>query len=405
MIRRPVVIAGARPNFPKVAALMRALSRAGMEPRLVHTGQHYDAAMSASFFEALDIPQPAVNLEVGSGSHAVQTAAVMVGIEQWLQGADADALLVVGDVNSTVACALVAAKAGVPIGHVEAGLRSFDRAMPEEINRVLVDALATWLFTPSADADENLLAEGVEPARIHLVGNVMIDSLYYALPQIAARSCLTDLGIVRNRFGLVTLHRPALVDSPTLLPDVVATLSELGGELPLVFPMHPRTRKMLQGCHVQLDPHRIRVIDPVGYLDFLALEEAAALVLTDSGGIQEETSVLGVPCLTLRENTERPVTVATGTNTVVGFDRETILRAARNAFARERRPADIPLWDGHACERIADVLTREVPAHRFMPPVLTSRGADIFGRTRRDAAGARARTVVQDQPVQELTSL
>lgn len=378
MIRRPVVIAGARPNFPKVAPLMRALAREGMQARLVHTGQHYDAAMSASFFECLDIPEPAANLGVGSGSHATQTAAVMVAIESWLESADADAVLVVGDVNSTVACALVAAKAGIPVGHVEAGLRSFDRTMPEEINRVMVDALATWLFTPSADGDENLLAEGVEPERIHLVGNVMVDSLYYALPAARRRSTLADLGLTRDRFGLVTLHRPALVDDPDRLTDVARTLSEVGERLPLVFPVHPRTRQMLQRCDINLDPRRVRVVEPVGYLDFLALEEAAALVFTDSGGVQEETSVFGVPCLTLRDNTERPVTLTQGTNTLVGFDRETIVSAAHDALARGRRPADIPLWDGHACERIAQVLTRELRAPQFVPPVLITDGSAEF---------------------------
>ena len=378
MIRRPVVIAGARPNFPKVAPLMRALAQAGMQPRLVHTGQHYDAAMSASFFECLDIPEPAANLGVGSGSHATQTAAVMVAIESWLESADADAILVVGDVNSTVACALVAAKAGIPVGHVEAGLRSFDRTMPEEINRVMVDALATWLFTPSADGDENLLAEGVEPERIHLVGNVMVDSLYYALPAARRRSTLADLGLTRDRFGLVTLHRPALVDDPDRLTDVARTLSEVGERLPLVFPVHPRTRQVLQRCDIQLDPRRVRVVEPLGYLDFLALEEAAALVLTDSGGVQEETSVFGVPCLTLRDNTERPVTVTRGTNTLVGFERETIVSAAHGALARGRRRADIPLWDGHACERIAEILTRKLPAPRFVPPALALDGSAEF---------------------------
>jgi UDP-N-acetylglucosamine 2-epimerase (non-hydrolysing) len=378
MIRHPVVIAGARPNFPKVAPLMRALAGKGVQAALVHTGQHYDAAMSASFFECLDIPEPAANLGVGSGSHAVQTAAVMVALESWLERTDTDAILVVGDVNSTVACALVGAKAGIPVGHVEAGLRSFDRTMPEEINRVLVDTLATWLFTPSVDADENLLAEGVEPERIHLVGNVMIDSLHYALPLIRRRSILADLGVTRERFGLVTLHRPGLVDNPERLADVACTLSEVGAHLPLVFPVHPRTRQVLQRCHLDLDPRRVRVVEPLGYLDFLALEEAAALVLTDSGGIQEETSVLGVPCLTLRDNTERPVTVARGTNALVGFDRETILSAARSALARERRPADIPQWDGHACDRIAEVLTRELPAPRFVPPVLAAHGSSEF---------------------------
>jgi UDP-N-acetylglucosamine 2-epimerase (non-hydrolysing) len=382
MIRRPVVIAGARPNFPKVAPLMRALARKGMPARLVHTGQHYDAAMSTSFFECLDIPEPVANLGVGSGTHATQTAAVMVAFESWLDGADADALLVVGDVNSTVACALVAAKAGIPIGHVEAGLRSFDRTMPEEINRVMVDALATWLFTPSADGDENLLAEGVEPERIHLVGNVMVDSLCYALPEARRRSTLANLGLTRDGFGLVTLHRPALVDDPDRLAHVALTLSEVGERLPLVFPVHPRTRQMLERCDIRLDARRVRVVEPLGYLDFLALEESAALVLTDSGGVQEETSVFGVPCLTLRDNTERPITVTRGTNTLVGFDRGAIVSGAVEALARGRRPAEIPLWDGRACERIAEVLSGDGRAPRFIPPALVAEGSAEFAAGR-----------------------
>jgi UDP-N-acetylglucosamine 2-epimerase (non-hydrolysing) len=349
-----------------------------MEPTLIHTGQHYDAAMSASFFECLDIPEPAANLGVGSGSHATQTAAVMVAIESWLEHAAADAVLVVGDVNSTVACALVAAKAGIPVGHVEAGLRSFDRTMPEEINRVLVDALATWLFTPSADGNENLLAEGVEPDRIHLVGNVMVDSLYYALPQALARPTLSDLDLAREGYGLVTLHRPALVDDPQQLGEMMRVLAEIGSQVPLVFPVHPRTRAMLERSSILVDARRVRLIEPQGYLDFLALEEAAALVLTDSGGVQEETSVLGVPCLTIRGNTERPVTVTRGTNRLVGFDRHTIVSEARKALATGRRAAEIPLWDGHACDRIAEVLLRPVPRPRFVPPSLAAAGSPEF---------------------------
>jgi UDP-N-acetylglucosamine 2-epimerase (non-hydrolysing) len=378
VIRQPVVIAGARPNFPKVAPLMRALTRVGMEPRLVHTGQHYDAAMSASFFESLDIPEPAANLGVGSGTHATQTAAVMVALESWLESAGADALLVVGDVNSTVACALVAAKAGIPVGHVEAGLRSFDRTMPEEINRVVVDALSTWLFTPSADGDENLLAEGVEPGRIHLVGNVMVDSLHYALPEARKRTILNDLGLVRDRFGLVTLHRPALVDNPERLSQIICTLEEVAQRLPLVFPVHPRTRQMLQRSGVALESASIRFIEPLGYLDFLALEEGASLVLTDSGGVQEETSAIGVPCLTLRDNTERPVTITQGTNTLVGFDRKLIVSQSQLALERGRRPSNIPLWDGNACERIAEILRTRANLPLFLPPALTTADSAEF---------------------------
>jgi UDP-N-acetylglucosamine 2-epimerase (non-hydrolysing) len=378
MIQRPVIIAGARPNFPKVAPLIRALAASGMKPLLVHTGQHYDAAMSRSFFECLDIPEPAVNLGVGSGSHAVQTAAVMTAFEEWLGTVDVDAILVVGDVNSTVACALVGSKAGIPIGHVEAGLRSFDRSMPEEINRVVVDALATWLFTPSGDADENLLAEGVEPARIHRVGNVMVDSLVAALEPARAQPVLAELGLVTGAFGLVTLHRSALVDDPDRLANVAATLTEIGQRLPLVFPVHPRTRKMFDLNGIDIDRDRVRLIEPVGYLDFLRLEDAAALVLTDSGGVQEETSFLGVPCLTLRENTERPVTITTGTNTLVGFDRQAIVDGAATALERGRGGDPIPLWDGRACERITRILRGDAEEIDFVPPALTASASDEF---------------------------
>jgi UDP-N-acetylglucosamine 2-epimerase (non-hydrolysing) len=368
---------------------MRALTHQGMTPRLVHTGQHYDAAMSASFFESLDIPEPAINLGVGSGTHAQQTAAIMIAFERWLDTADADAVLVVGDVNSTVACALVAAKAGIPIGHVEAGLRSFDRSMPEEVNRVLVDALATWLFTPSADGDENLAAEGVEPGRIHRVGNVMVDSLQYALPKVRARATLADLGLHRGQFGLVTLHRPALVERVEHLAQVMATLQEIAADLPLVFPVHPRTRQVIDRLELDLGSTGLRIVPPFGYLDFLALEEGAALVMTDSGGVQEETSVFGVPCLTLRENTERPVTVTLGTNTLVGFDRARIVTAARRALNQPRTPASIPLWDGQACGRIAAVLSVPSALPDFIPPALRrSASREIVARTTRHGSTA-----------------
>jgi UDP-N-acetylglucosamine 2-epimerase (non-hydrolysing) len=395
-IRRAAVIAGARPNFVKVAPLMRSLADRRIEANLVHTGQHYDAAMSASFFEFLEIPDPTVNLGVGSGSHASQTAAVMVAFEEWLAHAGVDAVLVVGDVNSTIACALVAAKAGVPVGHVEAGLRAFDRTMPEEINRVLVDSLATWLFTPSADADENLLFEGVEPGRIHRVGNVMVDSLLQALPRAKERTVLTDLGLLRDGFGLVTLHRPALVDEAARLVEMAGTLAEIAEEVRLVFPVHPRTLKMLGHTGIRFDDRRVLLIEPIGYLDFLALEESAALVLTDSGGVQEETSVLGVPCLTLRENTERPITLTTGSNTLVGFDRDTIVTTARAALDRGRRACSIPLWDGNACGRIADVLDRDVPLLDFVPPALRLGDSQEFRAGRRPVKVSTARRAVGD---------
>jgi UDP-N-acetylglucosamine 2-epimerase (non-hydrolysing) len=390
-VRRAAVIAGARPNFVKVAPLLRALADRRIDTALVHTGQHYDATMSASFFEFLEIQDPTVNLGVGSGSHASQTAAVMIAFEEWLTDAGVDAVLVVGDVNSTVACALVAAKAGVPVGHVEAGLRAFDRSMPEEINRVLVDSLATWLFTPSADADENLGFEGVEPERIHRVGNVMVDSLLQALPRARQRTVLADLGLVRDGFGLVTLHRPALVDEPARLVEMAGTLAEIAEDVRLVFPVHPRTRKMLGHTGVRFDERSVLLVDPLGYLDFLALEESAALVLTDSGGVQEETSVLGVRCLTLRENTERPVTVTGGTNTLVGFDRDTILATARTALDRGRQACTIPLWDGHACDRIAAVLDGDAPELEFVPPALKLDGSQEFRAGRRPVKVATAR--------------
>lgn len=389
-VSHAAVIAGARPNFVKVAPLLRALAARRIDASLVHTGQHYDAAMSASFFEFLDIPDPTVNLGVGSGSHASQTAAVMVAFEEWLADTYVDAVLVVGDVNSTIACALVAAKAGVAVGHVEAGLRAFDRTMPEEINRVLVDSLATWLFTPSADADENLMFEGVEPERIRRVGNVMVDSLLRALPRARQRTVLADLGLVRDGFGLVTLHRPALVDEPARLVEMAGTLAEIAEDVRLVFPVHPRTRKMLVRTGIRFDERGVLLVEPLGYLDFLALEESAALVLTDSGGVQEETSVLGVPCLTVRENTERPVTLTAGTNTLVGFDRDTIVATARTALDSGRQARRIPLWDGHACDRIAAVLEGDVPELEFVPPALKLDGSREFQAGRRPAKVATA---------------
>lgn len=374
MIRRPVVIAGARPNFPKVAPLMNAFRGRGLEALLVHTGQHYDTNMSQAFFDALEMAEPEVNLGVGSGTHAAQTAAVMTEFEAWMAGQEeVDAVLVVGDVNSTVACALVAAKAGIPIGHVEAGLRSFDRSMPEEINRVVVDALATWLFTPAPEADENLLAEGTDPSRIHRVGNIMVDSLLSALDKARRRPVRAQLGLGEH-FGLVTLHRPALVDDAERLSDVVDTLHEVGRMVPLVFPAHPRTRAKIEAAGFRTDDRLLRLIEPLGYLEFLSLQAQAALVLTDSGGIQEETSVLGVPCLTLRENTERPITITRGTNRLVGYDRTRILRAAEAALGSGfGTRGDIPLWDGHAADRIVDELCGPGAAHRFVPPAILER--------------------------------
>ena len=369
-MKRVAVIAGARPNFMKVAPILRACRAQGVEALLVHTGQHYDAAMSGSFFEVLGLPEADVNFGVGSGSHAGQTAAVMVAFEQWVEGAGVDAVIVVGDVNSTMACTVVAAKLGIPVAHVEAGLRSFDRTMPEEVNRAVTDALATWLFATSADAVANLRAEGAEDARIFLVGNVMADSLFHSIDRARARKPWEALGLP-DRFGLVTLHRPALVDDPDRLQTVLEHLSAVAKELPIVFPVHPRTRQRIADAGLSVTG--IHLVDPLDYLDFLAMQEHADVVVTDSGGVQEETSLLGTWCITVRENTERPVTVSLGTNTLVGFDLDRMSEAIHAALAKgPASPAAIPFWDGHAAERIVEILRQGVPQPNWIPPSLVS---------------------------------
>ncbi len=351
-------VVGARPNFMKVAPIVEAMKRREREftPLVVHTGQHYDAAMSDSFFRDLDLPQPDVHLGVGSSSHAAQTAAVMERFEPVVLREKPDWVLVVGDVNSTLACALVCVKLGVKVAHVEAGLRSRDRTMPEEINRLLTDQIADLLFTPSADADENLRAEGIPPARIRLVGNVMIDSLYKHLERSRQSAIKDQLGLTDRSYAVLTLHRPSNVDEPATFTRILEALGQIGEQLPIVFPVHPRTGKTIAelGLNERIEKIKnLRLIDPLGYLDFLALYSGARLVLTDSGGIQEETSVLGIPCLTLRENTERPITVTMGTNTIVGTDPQKIISAAQAALDEtDRRPTNIPLWDGHTAERI-----------------------------------------------------
>lgn len=365
---RLAVVAGARPNFMKVAPILRACTAQGVEALLVHTGQHYDATMSGSFFEVLGLPDAHVNFGVGSGSHAVQTAAVMTAFEEWVQQAGIDAVVVVGDVNSTMACTIVAAKLGIPVAHVEAGLRSFDRTMPEEVNRAVTDALATWLFATSEDAVANLRAEGVEPERIHLVGNVMADSLFHAIDRARARRPWEALGLP-ERFGLVTLHRPALVDDTAHLGEVLATLDGFADRLPFVFPVHPRTRANIERAGLQVSG--LHLIEPLDYLDFLAMQERASVVVTDSGGVQEETSLLGTWCVTVRENTERPVTVTCGTNTLVGFDLDRLSSAIADALAKgDAAPAAIPLWDGRAAERIVAILRDTVPDPTWIPPSL-----------------------------------
>jgi len=351
-------VVGARPNFMKVAPVIAALEHhPNAEQQLVHTGQHYDANMSEVFFKQLGIPEPDINLEVGSASHAVQTAQIMIKFEEVVQANRPDMVLVYGDINSTVAAALVCAKLGIPVGHVEAGLRSGDRTMPEEINRLVTDQIADLLLTPSADGDENLLREGVAAEKIHLVGNVMIDTLVRLLPAAEKGETLSRLGLAAGGYGLVTLHRPSNVDDPAELHTIMSALVEIGRDLPLIFPIHPRTRQRLHVMGFTVPDSQVQLTDPLSYLDFLALQRHARLVISDSGGIQEETTYMGVPCLTVRENTERPVTVTIGTNTLVGRDMELLHREVARILAGEGKQGTIPpLWDGHAGERIADVL-------------------------------------------------
>jgi UDP-N-acetylglucosamine 2-epimerase (non-hydrolysing) len=355
-------VVGARPNFMKVAPIVEAMKRREREftPLVVHTGQHYDAAMSDAFFNDLDLPQPDVYLGVGSASHAAQTAAIMERFEPVVLDQKPDWVLVVGDVNSTLACALVCVKLGVKVAHVEAGLRSHDRTMPEEINRLLTDQIADLLFTPSADANQNLLAEGISGERIRLVGNVMIDSLYKQLEGSRQSRIKDQLGLSEKRYAVLTLHRPVNVDEPDTFGRILEALEKISKHLPIIFPVHPRTRKTIaqHGLDQRVsEMQALRLIDPLGYLDFLSLYSGARLVLTDSGGIQEETSVLGIPCLTLRENTERPITVTMGTNKIVGSDADKIVAAAFAALADEAKPtSSIPLWDGHTAERILEAL-------------------------------------------------
>lgn len=363
-------VVGARPNFMKVAPIMRAMSERPdrFQQTLVHTGQHYDKSMSQVFFDDLGLPLPDVNLEVGGGSHAAQTAQVMMRIEPVLLEQKPDWVIVVGDVNSTVAAALVSSKLGIRVAHVEAGLRSFDRTMPEEMNRIVTDHLSDILFTTEESGSSNLRREGIVDEKVHFVGNVMIDSLIRLLPKAKERPILRELGLAGDgkpplRYVLATLHRPGNVDDPGKLAEILAALSDIGREAPVIMPVHPRTRQRMSEGGTALSPARVRLLDPLGYLDFLALTADASLVITDSGGVQEETTYLGVPCLTARPNTERPITITHGTNRLVSSTREALVGAALDALGKatdgSRKASPPALWDGAAARRIADVLAAQ----------------------------------------------
>jgi len=363
-----LIIAGARPNFMKVAPMIRQIRKYSsdeanhgmqLEYRLIHTGQHYDEKMSDIFFDDLGIPAPDINLAVGSGSHAVQTANVMTKFEPICEQEKPDWVVVVGDVNSTLACTLVCAKLGIKVAHVEAGLRSFDRNMPEEVNRIVTDALADLLLTPSPDANENLLKEGIPDSKIKLVGNVMIDTVMANLEKAKASRILDRLGLVKKEFVYVTLHRPSNVDSQTGLTMIMAELQRIANDIPVVFSMHPRTRKMCEQFGIPLNEQKLRVVEPLGYHDSLCLTQAARFILTDSGGLQEESTYFKIPCLTLRPNTERPITVTMGSNKLTSLERlsadidEVLNRSAEIGYIP-------PLWDGRASERVINSLINHI---------------------------------------------
>ena len=349
-------VVGARPNFMKIAPIVEQMKEmADLTGILVHTGQHYDEGMSDVFLRGLGIPQPDIYLGVGSGSHAVQTARVMMEFEKACLAERPDLVVVVGDVNSTMACALVTAKLGIPVAHVEAGLRSFDRTMPEEINRRVTDAVADILFTTSRDADENLRREGIDSKKVYFVGNVMIDTLLRHREAAASLDTVSKLNVKPETYAVVTLHRPSNVDDPQVFRGIWEALRTIAQSIPVIFPIHPRTAKRM--AEFGIDHGTVRVTAPVGYLEFLNLMSNARLVLTDSGGVQEETTILGIPCLTLRHNTERPVTVTHGTNIVTGPSRDRILDAVHRIQSGDWKLSGPPeLWDGHAAERIVGII-------------------------------------------------
>ncbi len=360
---KAIVVVGARPNFMKAAPLIREFrKRNKVEPALVHTGQHYDSNMSKVFFEDLELPEPDMYLGVGSGSHAEQTGKIMVAFEEIVRGEGPDLVIVVGDVNSTLACSIVASKLLVPVAHVEAGLRSFDLEMPEEINRMVTDILSKYCFTTSPEAEVNLKREGVSEDRIFFVGNIMIDSLLFYLEKAEASSVMDDLNLEEGGYALVTLHRPSNVDVPEVFKGIMDALEEISKSLKVVFPVHPRTRKMIESYGDVYNTAGLKLIDPIGYLDFIRAMKSAKIVITDSGGIQEETTVLGVPCLTVRHNTERPITIDVGTNVLVGTARDKIIAEADRVLRGSAVEHGIPpLWDGRTAGRIADVLEKHFP--------------------------------------------
>jgi UDP-N-acetylglucosamine 2-epimerase (non-hydrolysing) len=358
-------VVGARPNMMKMAPLVEEMGRyPDIQQKLLHTGQHYDAKLSQVFFDELGIPQPDIYLGVGSGSHAEQTAQVMIEFERVLLADRPDVVVVVGDVNSTLACSVTAAKLWVPVAHVEAGLRSFDRRMPEEINRLVTDQLSDYLFTTSRDANENLQREGIPLERIFFSGNVMIDTLLKHRKRAARLQTPARFGMESGQYALLTLHRASNVDVPAILAGLIDALTRIQQDITILFPIHPRTVKRITEFgfreRLQAAPN-LQVVEPLGYLEFLDLMMHARMVLTDSGGIQEETTILGVPCLTIRENTERPVTITEGTNTLVGTDPERIVDAAQSVLAGESKAGRTPeLWDGHAAERIVGTLRKQI---------------------------------------------
>lgn len=355
-----LTIVGARPNFMKAAPVHRAFEARGIAHEIIHTGQHYDDAMSKVFFDDLGMPQPSVYMGVGSGSHAVQTAAVMVGLEKVFLDKKPRMVNVVGDVNSTLAAGIVAAKLHIPVSHIEAGLRSRDWDMPEEVNRVVTDVVADLLLTPSPDGDDNLLAEGKSRDKIVCVGNVMIDTLFMNLPKAKALDMPGKLGVKPGQYAMLTMHRPSNVDVPEVFDRILSALLDVQNKIPLVFPVHPRTRKRMQETAIGKRfeaAENIHLVNPLGYVEFMSLTSRAKFVLTDSGGLQEETTALGIPCLTLRENTERPITVDEGTNIVVGTDDVAIREESQKILDGQGKEGRTPaLWDGHAAERIVDAV-------------------------------------------------